>query len=165
MRISKIMAEDIANKLVSKLVDQIKKLNKDREKIILIELKSKIPQVIFDLYETYPSYFKRGHSVYIYSDKQCVGHIYPENIPLNNNKLILTKLAARKVFKIDTSIELLKKEKEILVSEIKQTLITLSTHKRILENFPEAHALIPERTYAIAVDIKLIRDKVISINQ
>lgn len=139
MKISKQLAEDLAKMLTLKKDKAIEKAKKGltdfAEKIYL----KSIPKEVMAMFEKYPSYIKKTN--YLYISGKGLNH---ESVYLSKSFPSKESVAFQPTEKecdnfrrlIDNSENLRNKKRE-LINQTEAALITLSTSKRVSEQFPE----------------------------
>jgi len=162
-RITKALAEEISNKLVEKLDNQIQDTDKKLAEILYCEAIKKVPKEVMAAFNLYPQWLQKTTSAYIhYGAQQC--YIKGERP--------FPYLSAIKTTDIDTCVEIdnllnkkdsLKTKRNNLFDELSATIFKLSTYAKVREFFPEAAYLLPEIKMEIAINIKDTRDKLNSI--
>jgi len=162
-RITKVLAEEISNKLVEKLDVQIKSADKKLAKILYSEATKKVPVEVMTAFSLYPQWISKTTSGYIhYGAQQCY---------IKGDKEF-PYLGSLKTTDIDTCVEIdnllnerdtLKAKRNNLFDELSATIFNLSTYAKVREFFPEAAHLLPELKMEIAINIKDTRDKLNAI--
>jgi len=162
MNITKTIAAEVAEKLLSKQALEIKNLrNKLESTFDEIYLKT-IPKEVVELFKKYPNYFKTRNNFHLsgngfdwksitaYKSLPYINYAFQPN---EKDSIILHN----SINKIDKK----KSEYKKLHSEIEIALFGLRTYKRVEENFPEAFLLLPNKiTTSLAVNISDLRNKI-----
>jgi len=90
------------------------------------------------------------------------------NVPMlkggyyNTPKLNLTKVQADAIHKLDEKKDKLREKYETTKSEVEASILTLGTHKRVQEEFPEAYGMLPgiNTNTGLSVQLQPVREKV-----
>ena len=163
-RITKEIANYVANKLTDKKKVEIEKLEKTFKENAYNAYLKKIPKDIIELSKKYKNYFKwidqykiSGHGwnyEYIYmsaSLPSCDG---------NYATIQLDEKTSQSLLKEWQNIKDLKRKKELLHDEIFTALIRLGTFKKVETEFKEAYIHLPKTvSQALVVNIDKIREK------
>lgn len=162
MNISKEKASEIALELVLPLTKKILSLEMGLMDIALrVKLRS-IPTAVDICFKEHPDYMKGRQSFNVSCYGQWHGVSFAERFPDNGNGIKLEGQDADEFQAINFKIEELTRKKNVLFHEFQQTILSLRTVKRVMDNFPEAAAFIKEKNtcVALAINIDATRDKV-----
>lgn len=160
MRITKQIAEDIVDKLVKKLTDRQKEIDKELGDILFDENTKRIPKEVAELYSKSPKYFNRtmsgyltflGRSIYVYAEKEFINT--EGSIAVTDPKIV-SRLELLENERID-----LKKRIKVLRQEFTATIIKLGSTNKIAEHLPEAIPFLPEESKLPAINLTDTRNK------
>jgi len=162
MNITKTIAAEVAEKLLSKQVLELQGLKEDLKQKLENIILSTIPKEIKDFYKKYPSYVETRQSFQLsgngfeYQYLNTKNHIpsFKSSFQPNESDALLIKNSLN---------EIKDKEKEYkkLFSEIEIALFGLRTYKRVEENFPEAFVFLPNSiSNKLVVNISDLRNKI-----
>lgn len=164
-RISQAAAQEATDKITAKLKDAITVAAAEKTKYVSALYLSKLPRVVAETFKAHPLYFhttKRAHVVghgcnVRYAD---MDDSYPYQ---NDYNVEPTKDEAKKLTAIISKIEKAEEDLQKADKEIYNLILSLGTHKRIADEFPEALPYLPAASgsnTAMIVAIQPIRDKV-----
>jgi len=162
MNITKTIAAEVAEKLLSKQVLELQGLKEDLKQKLENIILSTIPKEIKDFYKKYPSYVETRQSFQLsgngfeYQYLNTKNHIpsFKSSFQPNESDALLIKNSLN---------EIKDKEKECkkLFSEIEIALFGLRTYKRVEENFPEAFVFLPNSiSNKLIINISDLRNKI-----
>lgn len=160
MRITKTIAEEVADKLVSKLTDRQKEIDKELGIILFDENMKRIPKEVAELYTKSPKYFHKtksgyltflGRNIYVYAEKEFIDT--ERSIAVTDPKIV-SKLESLENERIE-----LKKRIKSLRQEFTATIIKLGSTNKIIEHFPEAVPFLPEESLVPAINLTDTRNK------
>lgn len=160
MRITKQIAEDIVDKLVKKLTDRQKEIDKELGVILFDENMKRIPKEVAELYSKSPKYFNKttsgyltflGRNIYVYAEKEFIN---TERSIVVTDPKIVSKLESLENERIE-----LKKKIKSLHQEFTATIIKLGSTNKIIEHFPEAVPFLPEESLVPAINLTDTRNK------
>lgn len=164
-RISKSVAEEITNKLMVKLDEEIKNVEQEIKNILYGEALKLVPEDVKKLFKDKKEWIRYTRSSYFSFNSQHVFYDLGRDYPLHRDKKIVIKDE-----EICNILEILTNKKEVLIkkrrnlySEVLNTLLDLSTTNKIKQYFPEAAIYIPEEKMEIAINISSTREKLNSI--
>jgi len=161
MRITKQIAEDIVDKLLAKLTDHQKEIDKELGDILREESMKLVPEEVIELFSKSPKYFKTtssgyltflGRTIYAYGSKSFIS-AGESNLSVEDPK-IASKIEALENERID-----LEKKIKSLRQEFTATIIKLGTTNKIIEHFPEAVPFLPEESLVPAINLTDTRNK------
>ena len=135
MNITKVLAEEVANKMVEPLEKKINLLHDEQVRITEEVIRKSIPQEITDCFQKFRSYFSVAYSITLFNgsyEKRVAGL---KGFPSANAYYPHIE-ADREVIE---EISAVKDEKTKVYESVVASLLTLRTFKRIKENFPEAY--------------------------
>lgn len=168
-RMSKQLAFDIARQLTKKKRDEIDKMEKQLGRFLKSEYEKQIPVAIKRLAKLYPGWFDYTDEVYLlthgFSHKKYDFYLLSKEkeLPRPTNEsphIVLDNKLSDIIHGMQNKIIDLKKDYELLKTQIEAALLGLSTFARIEEKFPEAVKFIPVPTSReIAINIDPIREK------
>jgi len=165
MNITRIAAEEIAIKLTAQKERDIKDMKGKLSMAVTLAYQSTIPKEVLESFEKHESWMSK--TTYV----RLVGHGFNyETINLTKtmptkdrdygNNFQVEKANSDNWIRQHRAIEAATKERKELIREIENALISLKTHKRIEEAFPEAAKFLPVKSNtAIAVNLTHIRTK------
>jgi len=162
MNITKTIATEVAEKLLSKQALEIKNLRSKLESTFdEIYLKT-IPKEVVELFKKYPNYFRTR------SGFQLSGNGFDwksvtssKELPCINGSFQPNEKDAVILQKSINEIDKKKLEYKKLHSEIETALFGLRTYKRVEENFPEAFIFLPNSiSNKLIVNISDLRNKI-----
>lgn len=164
-RISQDAAYEAAKKIAEPLKVKAKALKKQLEKFVIAEYLKEVPKEVLNLWETHKSYIKNSSYLYVHGPGINHDHIsfLNEDIPCSSTSITLDSKAAAIYVKLKNAAHDARKKYDDTVEEIKNTLLTLSTHKKIGEIMPNALRFLPEtkdNTRELIVQIQPVVDKV-----
>ena len=166
-RISKCIAEDVADSLIKPLKQKKESLKIQIHELWVAETNKIIPRKILESVELYPEYFTKescgyvyflGHSKYVESYKGC-----NTIIQTTKNKMLKINddVVANKFNSMFNELEQLNKEISVNYKEFVDTIMNLGTTVKLKEIFPEAYQLLPEtKQDVVSIDITSTREKV-----
>ena len=163
-RITKELANRIAEKLISKQLEEVKKLNFEFEEKVYLAILKTIPKEVMDCYEKNPDFFNTTRSFYMYgkgwhSETIASSKKLPKNNFFSAEKL--NEADSNKLLKERQLIDDKKLEAKKLLKEIEVALYSLRTYTRISEHLPEAIPFLPSATStALQVNLSDIRKKI-----
>ena len=162
-RITKALAEEISNKLVEKLDNQIQSADKKLAEILYREAIKKVPKEVMTAFNLHPQWIQKTTSAYVhYGAQQCY---------IKGEKMF-PYLSSIKTQDVDICVDIdnilnekdgLKTKRSNLFDELSATILKLSTYAKVREFFPEAAHLLPELKMEIAINIKDTRDRLKAI--
>lgn len=166
MRITKVIAEEIAIKLTSKFEEKIQEKTLLLQKTACEIYEKELPKEVLGTFKKFPDYFETRTSFNLVG----VG-AHSERIPFGKHMPCKTYMFAPPMVEDVTlllslinSIKLLEKEKDKLQTNIQETLLSLKTYNRILTEFPEAGKLLPSSNcVSLSIPIDSLREKLNSI--
>lgn len=162
-----------AQKAAKTIVEPIREKKTEAKNLLseyITELwKDTIPAPVMKLYKTHSEYISTVSSVQVtgqgIDDNESVSLIGQWPSPSGGGwytQFPLTNPQAKEAVKLIDEIEKLDKKYEDTMKEIEQTILNLSTHKRVLEQFPEAYGALPgvNTNTQLTVQLQPVRDKV-----
>jgi len=162
-RITKQLAEEIANKLVEKLDVKLKTIDDQLAEIYYEEQIKIVPLSVMTIFESHPDYIHKTTSGYLYYGGQCVWIKGVKPFPCITKSNVTDKDICSKIEKLVSNQISTKKERKELFEELQQTLLKLTTFNKIREYFPEASGFLPEPKMEIAINITDTRNRLNSI--
>lgn len=165
MNITKVLAEETANKMVKPLEKKISLLQDEQVRIAEEVVRKSIPQEITDCFQKFRSYFSVAHNITLFNgsyEKRVTGLKGFPSVNTYYPHIEADREIIGKIDKLDIEISAVKNEKAKVYESVVASLLTLRTFKRIKENFPEAYRHIAcyedkERT-SVALPINNIMD-------
>lgn len=152
-RITRSIAEEVANKMCNATIDkEIDTFRKELNRIGTMLLIDSLPKQIVEAYKHSPSYFKTSESLYVFADDLKRLELATKKLPVAGGAWANTVEINRNVY--DSLLSDLRKLRDLkdrrnqLYNQIYSTLLSLSTPKKIKEQFPEGYAHIAERAEA-----------------
>ena len=156
--ITKDHANFIASQMVKKMSAEIQSHQEALSQFVTDRYNETIPADILDAYKKYPNYFKRASRILLRDNglNDSFGLFKPVCALSDFQAVFQPDTPAAKVIsKHLNQIDKLKTKRDSLKKQIEQTLLSLRTYKRIEDKFPEAFALIPQRSTVNAVAIPI----------
>lgn len=160
MRITKTIAEDVADKLVAKLTERLKEIEIEFGQILNDEWVKRAPKEVLTTLIVAPEYIKTKSSGYIHFLGRTVYCTHDKSFPHSSSDLkientdLCNRMSALENEKID-----LKKKKAALHKEFSSTLLQLGTTNKIAEHLPEAIPFLPEESKVPAINFTDTRNK------
>lgn len=160
MRITKTIAEEVADKLVAKLTERLKEIEIEFGQILSDEWMKRTPKSVLSVFLVDPSFIKTKSSGYIHFLGGTVYCTHDKSFPYSTGDLKIedVNLCDRMSALENEKIEL-KKKKFALHKEFSATLLQLSTTNKIIEHFPEAVPFLPEESLVPAINLTDTRNK------
>lgn len=168
-RVTKTQAEDVANKLVEKIQKEINVLETQIEDIAIAAYETTIPAEVKKVWEKHPNYVKASTSVKMIGTgivnkyrSTALRKKYPSTDGYGNYvELQLNTQQANAVVKLMNKQETLKEKKKITKETLQSTLLSLTTWKKVLAEFPELQSYAPKEEKTGLMHIpKTIRETV-----
>lgn len=149
MKITKSLANDVAKSMAAETIGiKIKMVRKELSDKAKQLIEQRIPEIIIKAYSFSPDYFTKASRVMFRSDSMKEVSVDMErNIPSKTgwgDIFIIERDSYELLLDKDTQLKKLLKEKDVLVSTLESTLLSLSTLKRVEEKFPEALKHFPQ---------------------
>lgn len=142
MNITKNLAEEVADKMVSPLNQKIKDLCDERSKIAFEAIQKTIPKEVIDCFNRFKSYFNAVYTVTLrdgsYEKRISKVPLFPHGNSYYPYIETDTE-TINKIGEIDIVIKSIEEEMSKTRESIISTLLSLRTFKRAKESFPEAY--------------------------
>lgn len=164
-KISRSLAEDIATKLVVKLDEESKSINKEIEDILYEETIKLVPKDIMNIFNENKQWINYTNASYFSFRSNHVYYNLRRDYPYNKDKniVITDDEICEKLELLKNKDEKLKKKRKDLHKEVADTILSLNTTNKIKEFFPEAAVYLPGEKMEIAINIDSTREKVNTI--
>jgi len=162
MNITKTIAAEVAEKLLSKQALALEALRKEAgEAFTKIYLKT-LPKEVVAAFEKYPAYFQTRSGFQLNGNGFNWQSITAsKKLPYSANAFSPTATEAAILLKVVNAADTKKFEYKKLFSEIETALYGLRTYKRVEENFPEAFVFLPNSVSTkLSVNISDLRNKI-----
>lgn len=162
MRISQDTANKMAWKMTENKLQEIEKLEKEIETFGYEVAKNSIKKEVYDFYLKHKNYFNKGTFIgvegtgltytrlYFKPELPCVENGYNSAIHVDNK-------TANKINELFNKKALLKKERDKLILDIKNAILSLRTYAKVEAEFKEAAKHFPVRN-------KITTDLVINLS-
>lgn len=149
MKITKSLASDVATSMAAETIGiKIKMVQKELSDKAIELLKNIIPEIIQKGFSFSPDYIKTACRIMFKSDSlKEISVDLLTKIPSKTNWSdihIIERDSYEFLIEKDSQLKKLIKEKDILVSTLESTLLSLSTLKRVEEQLPEALKHFPD---------------------
>lgn len=143
MNISKTIAENIANKMIAQMNKKCTEEENDLKKYVTNIALEQTPKIILEAYQKYPGYFQYACQINILNGSCMQNYIEvkPRTIPHKPNSYNNYQCNNEQfdyIAKKRKDIDKLNEEIRSVKDSIIDTLLSLKTIKRVIENFPEA---------------------------
>ena len=158
-RITKLLASEIASKILSEKKQKLSDLKKEHYNLIVDYCNSMNPKVVMEFSKKYHDYLNKGSVSIILCGKHIGYYSFVHNKmayniddqDLSDKHLKLTY----KISRLDDSIKQAEKQ-------LSDTIFKLTTYKKIREHFPEASKYLPEdsKENIPAINIPELMDKI-----
>jgi hypothetical protein len=166
-KITKTLADEIANKLVQKLDIKIEDTNKQFRDILYSEALKQVPEDVLSQFYKDSTWVKTSkNSYFTFGGVNHVYYYFDKCFPCKNAETIVVKDAdiSDKLTKLHNKLSDLSKKRKDLIVELTNTLLKLGTYNRVRESFPEAaEYLSSEAKMELAINIQDTRDKLKSL--
>jgi hypothetical protein len=165
-RITKTIAENVAEKMVATRIEAAKLKENIFLELLYDKVKYEIPKDVLSFYEKHQNYFKNGSEVRVSGngfDYQyfCLDKKLPRKDNYGRIEYFPSQKDAKELLSYMDAYQLVYKEAKELRKEIEVTLFNLRTYKSVQENFPEASEYLPKiQTTALALNISDLRNKI-----
>lgn len=158
-RITKLIAEEVSEKLVQKKQTELNNHNQQIKDYVTKVILNHTPKDVLLLSKTEPKYFRMTKQFrFNCNDFKWEYFSTNHSIPSNDEHYNITETESKQIFKLIQKRDKLRKELRNLKDEIYQALINLKTFKRVQEEFPEASSFLPSKTNtSLVVNIDNIR--------
>lgn len=167
MRITKEIAQKVANQLLHKKDEQIEDLKIKVNDILKKEILSTIPNTIIAAFhdKTTHDYIDASGSVRLMGNGFNHEHYYLINsLPTKGGEIIInvSEKFSKLLMPAHKHLKISKREREITFDEVYVSLINLRTYANIEKQFPEAFLLLPpeNKSMALLVNVDHIRNKI-----
>lgn len=166
MRISKVLAESIAKQALAFRETEIVAAEKEVQAFIDEIAKNSTPALVSADFELHPSYFKTAKSFHIFSDvnktEKTRNSTLNTIVPPNGWQYGIIYADAWRLTRLEKlELNLKKLETKLLEDEetLYNTILALSTKKRVLEDLPDLQLYFPaEITTTLAPNLSAVRD-------
>lgn len=160
-RITKQIAQEVAEKLTEKQVLEINKMESDiKDQFTEIYLKT-VPKEILDLFEKHPKYFETRSNFQIHGngfqfERLCINNKYPSKQYLFS----MNEKDSEKMMILFNKLSDKKKELSKFKIEIEALIFGLRTYAKVNSEFPEASPFLPKTiSNSLMVNISDLREK------
>lgn len=165
-RITKTLAQQVADKLAMPLHAKFRKLEKELSELVTSEYEATLPKDLLTAFKKYPKYFSSatylnvsGPGLPSYSSFTLCKAL--PTLKEGYNRLTVSPETANKFVDLEDKISKLKQEYREHKREIEIAVFGLRTYGKVQLEFPEAYAVLPPiTTTALTVDLKKIRCKI-----
>jgi len=167
-KISMEEARKMSLKIVEPIDKKIKEVNAEIKVLLTGYYHATIPQEVMKFFKKYPTWIATVVNVYLSGQgiTKSYNGINIERSPAINGSmptLDLSKEQASLYLKLCDKRDELKGKYEQTFKEIEATILSLSTHKRVAEQFPECVAFFsqaPKQNNQLMIQIAPVREKV-----
>lgn len=166
-RISKDLANTIANKLTLKLDKKISEAKKEMSEYVSEIYYKRIPTKVIEFNKVFPSYISKSRRIQVFGNGfngEKFEFVSPLPCRVEDDSYFgirindLNKVESKKLKDLDNKLDNLEEQKRQLKESIYNALLQLVTYKRIIEQFPEAAPYLERKdAYAIAIPVEDIR--------
>lgn len=165
-RISILAAQEAAQKITLPLQVEIDTLKEKVSEIVTGFVKDQIPACILHGFKEHPEYLYRANGFYLTGvgyDRYNVS--LEENVPnKNNNYFKVSKEQSKILFPLTNKIEKLIEERKLKIKQIKATILTLGSHKRVSEELPQIipflNMPVPVANTGLMIAVQPVRDMI-----
>lgn len=165
MNITRIISEQVAEKMVAPIGAKIKSLSEERTDLVNKAISDTMPKDLKECFERYRSVFQKASSVTLCSGKHEVRvdklSCFPASTTFYPHVEVGSQIIER-VDKLRLKIDKLEEEKEKTYNSIVSTLLSLRTFKRVQEQFSDAYEYLKEYENAGASIPSLPIDDILS---
>ena len=166
-KITMAIADDMTERIIQPLVDKKKALEKELSETVTQMAKEDIPKDVMKMWKTNCEWMKSVSSIrldgngYSNDDINLSGNIPCVDTSYYNNRLNLTPERLKIIDKLWDSIDKAKAAIKQTEAEVYNTLLSLGTTKRVMDQFPEAAPFLPDNgnTMALTVQLESVREK------
>lgn len=166
-KITKTIANDVALKIVEPIAVKIKETEKQIEEMVTEMYKLLIPKEVMTVYGKFPEYVRKTNSVLLSSHGfSRRGVSLTVKLPYDNPntystpELPLTADQAKEIQKLETVKEKLVEKKNTTKIEIENSLLALSTYKRVQEQLPQAFQFLPSVSTGLMINLAPVNEKI-----
>lgn len=166
-RISKDLANTIADKLTIKLDKKISATNKELSEYASEIYFKRIPKKILEFNKEFPSFISKSRRIQVFGNGfngEKFEFVSPLPCRVADDSYFgirindLNKVESKKLKDLDNKCDNLREQKQQLKNSIYNALLQLVTYKRIIEQFPEAAPYLERKdAYAVAIPVEDIR--------
>lgn len=166
MRITKAVAQKVAQQLISERQTEIENLSNELNRKAYEIYLDTVPKQVLDIFKSNSSYFKNSKKFYVQGvGLNTTGIDFDVYTPYVSQYFTLCEKDANIFVKLINNIQAKQKELNEFKIQIEVALLNLRTYNNIEKQFPEAAKLLPiQQTTAIMVNIKDIRCKLDKAN-
>jgi hypothetical protein len=161
MRITKTIASEVAEKLLSKKDLEIKEAGLKLSEYAQAFVEAQIPKEVIEAYEKYKGYFNYRREFQLKGNGLNYEYVSCLNQLPYSNYLFEPNPEQAKVFRVlIDNLAKLRSERIKLKTELENAIFNLRTFKMVEENFPEAVPFLPKsQSTSLVVNLSEIRQK------
>lgn len=165
MRISKILASQIAHKLTSKSRDNRDKLKLAFQKAVSDAYVQQLPEKIVKMQSMFPEFFGMSYEIVLDGHGFNFTRVNTEEPVISDGRgrafLNLNANLARMLKETQTAFQDAQKQADELVKETENSIMALGTYKQVAEHFPAAAQYLPGPSpLAIIPDLSKLTAKI-----
>lgn len=162
--VTKAIAKEVAERMLTKKADEIKNLINKRDFFILCICRKNIKKEILDFYNKHKDYVRSTNQVTLNDNGFHGDYFYlNERIPSKNSSTMHVSMSvkdSKELLPLIDEIDGLEKQYKSLKIDIENALLSLKTYKKVSEEFKEAYGYLPNKiSTSLVINIDKIREK------